>query len=337
MRQGVYAAVGVVGARRGGFRRPGVLPPLGSAIYVGTVGVMLLVLLVGDRLPRGSQRWLDIGFFRFQPSEFGKLLLVLFLAGFLADRGKRLGETRTTVDGDRARRRPDRCWCSCSRTSARAMVYAAALAAVLFVAGTRWLAPRCCSGSARVVLALAVLWVAAGGRRPRAQAVPGAAPDPLHAPDQDPAGATYNVRQSINAVGAGGVNGRGEAGATQTNLNFLPEHATDFVFASLAEQRGFVGVSVLLLLYLLVVWRGLKVIAIARDAFSAIVAGGIVFALLFQVFVNVGHEDRDGPGDRHPAPVRERRRLGADREPARNRRPAGDPRARRGPSARPYR
>jgi rod shape determining protein RodA len=107
-------------------------------------------------------------------------------------------------------------------------------------------------------------------------------------PDSDPAGATYNVSQSINAVGAGGVRGRGEAGATQTNLNFLPEHATDFAFASLAEQRGFVGVSILLLLYLLVVWRGLKVIAIARDAFSAIAAGGIVFAFLFQVFVNVG-------------------------------------------------
>jgi rod shape determining protein RodA len=107
-------------------------------------------------------------------------------------------------------------------------------------------------------------------------------------PDSDPAGATYNVSQSINAVGAGGVQGRGEAGATQTNLNFLPEHATDFAFASLAEQRGFVGVSILLLLYLLVVWRGLKVIAIARDAFSAIAAGGIVVAFLFQVFVNVG-------------------------------------------------
>ena len=67
-------------------------------------------------------------------------------------------------------------------------------------------------------------------------------------PDSDPAGATYNVPRPINAVGAGGVKGRGVAGATQTKLNFLPEHATDFAFASLAEQRGFVGVSVLLLL-----------------------------------------------------------------------------------------
>ncbi len=77
-------------------------------------------------------------------------------------------------------------------------------------------------------------------------------------------------------------------GATQTNLQFLPEHATDFAFASLAEQRGFLGAGFLLMLYLFVVWRGLKVIAVARDSYSAIVAGGIVFAFLFQVFVNVG-------------------------------------------------
>jgi rod shape determining protein RodA len=107
-------------------------------------------------------------------------------------------------------------------------------------------------------------------------------------PDQDPRGSTYNVTQSMTAVGSGGATGRGVAGATQTSLRFLPEHATDFVFASLAEQRGFLGAGLLLMLYLLVVWRGLRVVAAARDPYSAIVAGGIVFALLFQVFVNVG-------------------------------------------------
>ena len=90
------------------------------------------------------------------------------------------------------------------------------------------------------------------------------------------------------AVGAGGLHGRGVAGATQTRLQFLPEHATDFAFASLAEQRGFFGASILLLLYLLVVWRGLKIVTSARDLFCAVVAGGLVFAFLFQVFVNVG-------------------------------------------------
>src|SRR5207247_10183919 len=121
--------------------------------------------------------------------------------------------------------------------------------------------------------------------------------------NNDSTDATYNITQSIIAVGAGGSTGRGVKGATQTNLNFLPEHATDFVFASVAEQRGFVGVSVLLLLYLLVIWRGLKVMAGARDAFSAIAAGGIVVALLFQIFINVGMTIGIAPITGIPLPV----------------------------------
>ena len=77
-------------------------------------------------------------------------------------------------------------------------------------------------------------------------------------------------------------------GASQTRLDYLPEHATDFVFASFAEQHGFLGTAILLLLYLLVVWRGLRVVTVASDIYGAVVAGGIVFAFLFQVFVNVG-------------------------------------------------
>jgi rod shape determining protein RodA len=107
-------------------------------------------------------------------------------------------------------------------------------------------------------------------------------------PESDPQGSTYNQRQSITAVGSGGFSGRGIDEATQTRLDYLPEHATDFAFASFSEQRGFAGAAVLLLLYLLIVWRGLKIVTIARDAFSAIAAAGLVFALLFQIFVNVG-------------------------------------------------
>src|SRR5581483_6019385 len=107
-------------------------------------------------------------------------------------------------------------------------------------------------------------------------------------PSKDPRGTTYNITQSLIAVGSGGARGRGTSSETQTGLDYLPEHATDFAFASLAEQRGFLGAAFLLLLYLLVVWRGLKVISLARDQFSAIVAGGILMAFLFQVFVNVG-------------------------------------------------
>ena len=107
-------------------------------------------------------------------------------------------------------------------------------------------------------------------------------------PDLDPSGTTYNATQSITAVGSGGLDGRGVAGATQTNLNYLPEHATDFIFSSLAEQRGFLGASILLLLYALIVWRGIKIIAIAPSLFTAVVAASIVVVLVTQIFVNVG-------------------------------------------------
>ena len=285
VRQGVYAAVGCLGAIALVFVDPDVYRRHKRAIFGGTVAVMLLVLLAG-KVSRGSTRWLDVGFFRFQPSEFGKLLFVVFLAGFLADRAKRLGETRTVVEAIALACIPI-LLVFVQPDIGTAMVYAAALAAVLFVAGVRW-AHLAALGAGLLVVILLVLWLlpAAGVhvlKGYQAQRLTG-----FTHPNTDPAGATYNVAQARNAVGAGGVRGRGVAGATQTKLNFLPEHATDFAFASLAEQRGFVGVSVLLLLYLLVVWRGLKVIAIARDAFSAIVAGGIVFAFLFQVFVNVG-------------------------------------------------
>jgi rod shape determining protein RodA len=109
----------------------------------------------------------------------------------------------------------------------------------------------------------------------------------LH-PDVDPSGSTYNVTQSVTAVGSGGWDGRGVAGATQTNLNYLPEHSTDFIFSSLAEQRGFLGAAVLLLLYGLVVWRGIKVVALAPSLFQSAIAGTILFVFLFQIFINIG-------------------------------------------------
>ena len=158
---------------------------------------------------------------------------------------------------------------------------------MLFVAGVRW-RHLAVIGSVGLVVVLAILWwlPAAGVNvlKPYQEArLTG-----FTHPDSDPRGATYNINQSITAVGAGGVRGRGVDGATQTSLDYLPEHATDFAFASLAEQRGFFGAAALLLLYLLVVWRGLKIVAGASSLFMAVVAGGLVFGLVFQVFVNVG-------------------------------------------------
>ncbi len=285
VRQATFAGAGVVGLLLALAINPSRLVRLWRPIYIGTVGVMLLVFLAGP-VTRGSRRWLDLGSFRFQPSEFGKLLFVLALAGFLAERAKRINEPRTVLSAVALAALPVGL-VFIQPDFGTALVYGAALAAVLFVAGTRWLMLAALS-SAVLVAATLILWVlpAAGVHvlQPyQVKRVTGF----LH-PDSDPSGATYNIAQSKVAIGAGGFDGRGVAGATQTNLSYLPEHATDFVFASFAEQRGFFGAAILLCLYLLVVWRGLRIVTVARDLFSAIVAGGIVVAFLFQIFVNVG-------------------------------------------------
>ena len=285
VRQGVFAAVGAVGLVGASLIDPDVYRRYHRPIYVGTTGLMLFVFLAAP-LTRGSRRWIDLGFFRFQPSEFGKLLFVLALAGFLAQNARRLAEVRTTLTTIGLAAGPI-LLVFIQPDFGTALVYTGALAAVLFVAGTRW-AHLAALGALALLGALTVLWFlpAAGVHvlKPYQQ-------DRLVGftnPSSDPSGATYNANQSRIAVGAGGVRGRGVQGATQTRLDYLPEHATDFVFASFAEQRGFVGAAVLLLLYLLVVWRGLRIVALARDSFTAIAAGGIVIAFLFQVFVNVG-------------------------------------------------
>jgi rod shape determining protein RodA len=256
-----------------------------KGIYAVTLILMLLVFPLGDTT-RGSKRWIELGGFQLQPSEFGKLLFVLALAGFLADRARRLHEPQVVLQTVGLAlvpiflvfKQPD---------LGTALVYTAAVAACLFVAGIRWSHLAVLASIAALVIA-SVVWFLPGAGIEVLQPYQTARLTGFTNPDSDPAGATYNVTQSITAVGSGGLNGRGVEGATQTRLDYLPEHHTDFVFAALAEQRGFFGAAILLGLYLLVVWRGLRVIAVARDAFSAIVAGGIVIAFLFQVFVNVG-------------------------------------------------
>ncbi len=108
----------------------------------------------------------------------------------------------------------------------------------------------------------------------------------LH-PSDNPAKQGYQQNQSRIAIGSGEKTGRGEH-ATQTRYNFLPEHHTDFVFAVVGERWGFVGAALVLSLYALLIWRGLRILTIAKNLFGALVAGGIVAMLLFQVFVNVG-------------------------------------------------
>jgi rod shape determining protein RodA len=284
-RQAVYVAIGTIGLVAATLIDPEVYRGRWRVIFGGTAFLIAIVYLEG-KVVRGSRRWLDFGFFKFQPSEFGKVLFVLALAGFMAERARRLHEPRTTLTALGLGSipiflvflQPD---------VGTALVYCAAVGAVLFVAGTPWTHLGAVAAGV-VATAVLVLGVLPAGGLPVLKEYQQKRLTSFLNPDDDPGGATYNITQSKNAIGAGGVRGRGPDDATQTTLNFLPEHHTDFVFASLAEERGFVGAALLLMLYLLVVWRGLRIVAVSRDPFSAIVAGGLVFAFLFQIFVNVG-------------------------------------------------
>ena len=284
-RQMIYVAVGVAALVVGTFIDPDVYRRYWKPIFAGMVLLIAFVFVVGHAA-RGSTRWISLGAFTFQPSEFGKLAVVLALAGFLADRERdgALGTTMRTLGLGLIPvllvfAQPD---------LGTALVYLAALTAMLFVGGTPW-RQLTALGTIAVLLAVGVLWAGpAVGVNFLKSYQQSRLTCFVHPSQCSSADTRYNLEQSIVAVGAGQVRGRGVNNATQTRLQFLPEHGTDFVFASFSEQRGFVGASLLLGLYLLVLWRALRIVSIARDFYSAIVAGGIVVALLFQIFVNVG-------------------------------------------------
>ena len=276
VRQAIAAAVGGVGLVIAATIPTSVYRRYWRAVYVGAIGLMVVVFAFAEAV-RGSKRWIDIGPLQFQPSEFGKVLFVLAIAGFLVERQRELGRLRTVA--------------TAIALGAAPMVLVFLQpdlgTALVFVAGVRWPHLALLAGLA-VTLALGVLWFLPAAGVEVLKPYQTARLTGFANPDADPSGLTYNVKQSITAVGSGGLDGRGVSEASQTRFDYLPEHATDFVFASFAEQRGFFGASILLLLYLLVVWRGLRVVTVAGDLHGAIVAGGIVFAFLFQVFVNVG-------------------------------------------------
>jgi rod shape determining protein RodA len=285
VRQASFALLGVAGMVAMTLIEPGFWRKHARLVYAVLITVLLIAPLFGTEV-RNTRRWIDIGPFRFQPSEFGKLLLVLFLAAFLAERGKRIAERETTLTATGLALLPV-VLVFLQPDFGTAIVYVAVLGATLFVAGTRWAQIAALLGLGTFAAAF-VLWIGPAINVDILKEYQRARITGFTNPSKDPGGSTYNITQSITAVGAGGVDGRGPNGATQTNSNYLPEHATDFAFASLAEQRGFLGATILLLLYLFVIWRAIKIITLARDAFAAIAAGGIAVMLLIQIFINVG-------------------------------------------------
>jgi rod shape determining protein RodA len=158
--------------------------------------------------------------------------------------------------------------------------------AILFAAGTTWRHFAGLAALGGVAVALVLVAAPAVGVNVLHQYQNDRLTAFLH-PTSNPSKQGYQQNQSKIAIGAGQKTGRGDQ-ATQTKLDFLPEHHTDFIFAVVGERYGFVGAALVLSLYALMIWRGLRILTLAKNLFGALVAGGIVAMMMFQVFVNVG-------------------------------------------------
>ena len=284
-RQLLFAGVGLVlmfAVSRIDYSR---LRELKYGLYIAMIASIVAVLMLGAA-SRGSRRSFDLAFLNFQPSELGKLLLVLALSAFVVDRVRRLRDRDTTartmllalIPAVLVIVQPD---------LGSGMVYVVIALAVLFVAGTSWKHFAVLFATFAVAIALALAVAPAVGvqvlKPYQVQRLTG-----FLNPSSDPRDQTYQLNQSRIAIGAGEKTGRGVNGATQTKLNFLPEHHTDFVFAVVGETYGFLGAAIVLALYALLIWRSLRILTLAKNLYGALIAGGIVAMLMFQVFVNVG-------------------------------------------------
>ncbi len=282
-RQGVFFAVGTLLAivlSRIDYSR---LRELKYGIYGAMMGGLLLVAIFGG-VTRGSRRAIQLPFFEVQASELGKVLLIVALAAFVVDRSRRLGERDTTARLVILGMIPAIFVMASDLGSG--LVYIAILFAALFVAGVSW---RHFAG----LITLGIVSIALVLAAAPALGVTVLTPEQSSrltsflSPSDVAGDAGYQQNQSRIAIGSGQKTGRGEQ-ATQSQLNFLPEERTDFAFAVVGERWGFAGAGLLLSLYALLVWRGLRILTMAKNLYGALIAGGVVAMLLFEVFINVG-------------------------------------------------
>ncbi len=239
--------------------------------------VLLLAVLAMGVIGKGAQRWLNLWIFQFQPSEIMKLAVPMMVAWYFHDKALPPALRQLLVAGViifvpalLVAKQPD---------LGTAIMIIAGGFGVLFLAGIR----------ARILIALVILAAISAPvlwhfmhdyQRERVLI--------FLNPESDPLGAGYHIIQSKIAIGSGGVFGKGWLNGTQSHLQFLPEHTTDFIFAVGGEEFGLMGAIILLVLYLVVIGRGLYISSQAQDTFSRLLAGGLTLTFFMAVFVNIG-------------------------------------------------
>jgi rod shape determining protein RodA len=241
-----------------------------------SLGLLLATLVIG-KAGLGAHRWIRIGPLTFQPSEFAKIGMVLFLARYFDDHREALHQPKvmvlpaavTLLSVGLVLKQPD---------LGTAILLGFIALTMMLLLGLRWryLMPPLIGAAA----AAPILWNFLKDYQRRRLLV-------FIDPDADPLGASYHIAQSKIAVGSGGLLGKGFLGATQSQLNFLPLNHTDFIFAVLAEQWGFLGCLVVLLVYFYLITKGFQISRDCTDLFASLLAAGISAMLAIQVLINI--------------------------------------------------
>lgn len=254
--------------------------PIASLVIL----VALVLVFFFDPV-NGAQRWIPLGFFKLQPAEFAKVVVIIVLAGMLAPINRGDGEKRAltwtkigqtlvvvSIPAYLILREPD---------LGTTLVFGFILFVMLFAAGGTW--RQMTALGAGATLGVVAVWrygLLADYQLDRVRV--------LFDPTVDPQGIGYNLAQSKLAIGSGQLFGSGLFNGTQTNFEYVPEQETDFIFTAVGEQLGFVGGLLVLIAFFIIIWRLLVIAANARDRFGALIATGTAAMMMFHVFVNIG-------------------------------------------------
>lgn len=239
--------------------------------------VLLMIVLVIGHIGKGAQRWLNIGVGRVQPAELMKLAIPLLLAWYyhkihlpITLRSVLAAVPIILIPAVLTAKQPD---------LGTAILLVMAGGSVLFLAGLSWQIIATTFTGIAMMVPFAWYWLH-DYQRQRVLT--------FLNPERDPLGTGYHIIQSKIAIGSGGVFGKGWLNGTQSNLHFLPEHTTDFIFAVCGEEFGFVGSVILIILFAMIVARGMVITINAQDTFSRLVAGSITFSFFISFFINMG-------------------------------------------------
>ena len=276
-----------------------------AGIYAFLMASILVVFALGS-VSRGSRRAIELGFFEIQTSELGKVLLIVALSALLVDRVRRIGDRETTssvmllalIPALLVIAQPD---------LGSGLVYISIALVTLFVAGTSWTHFAVLGALAATAAAIVLIAAPAAG----IELLKPYQMDRLTAfvnPTEDLGEEGYQQQQSKVAIGAGGKTGRGDD-ATQTKLDFLPEHHTDFIFSVVGEEFGFMGAALVLSLFALLIWRSLRILTMSKNLFGTLIAAGVLAMLMHPDLRQRRHDHRDHAHYRRHAAADELWRL----------------------------